>query len=273
MQLVWLTDIHLNFLDKQERKLFYASILRKNCDAVFISGDIAEAPCLVEILNEMADHIGRPIYFVLGNHDYYKGQVSEVREKMTYVSQNHEYLFWLPASGIQQLNKNTILLGQDGWADGRLGDYPNSRVVLNDSRKITDLFEAKMMGKFSLLAKMQMLADIDASQLEDNLKEAIDKNPKKIIVLTHIPPFEESCLYEGAVSDPEWLPYFSSKVMGDVLRQTAEQNPSIDFLVLCGHTHSPSEYQPLNNLMVRAGSVEYSHPKIQDIIFLSDLDI
>ncbi len=82
MKLAWLTDIHLNFLEKQERKLFYSEILNKSCDGVLISGDIAEAPCLIEILNEMVDEIGKPIYFVLGNHDYYRGQVSELRNKI-----------------------------------------------------------------------------------------------------------------------------------------------------------------------------------------------
>lgn len=71
-KLVWLTDIHLNFLNKKERELFYNEILTKNCDAVLISGDIAEATCLIEVLNEMADQLKKLIYFILGNHDYYR---------------------------------------------------------------------------------------------------------------------------------------------------------------------------------------------------------
>lgn len=55
-------------------------------------------------------------------------------------------MFWLPASGPQLLANNTILLGQDGWADGRLGDYQNSRVILNDSRMIADLFQESLLG-------------------------------------------------------------------------------------------------------------------------------
>lgn len=267
-KLAWLTDIHLNFLDKQERKLFYDEILSKNCDAVLISGDIAEATCLVEILNEMADQLEKPIYFILGNHDYYRGQVTEVRNKVAELSERHDHLFWLPASGMQTLKNGNILLGQDGWADGRLGDYQNSSVSLNDSRMILDLFQANTLGKFQLLSKMQQLADVDATQLEDDLKKAVKQDPKKIIVLTHVPPFKEACLHEGVISDPHWLPYFSSKVMGDVLKQVAKENPSVEFLVLCGHTHSKAEYKPLDNLIVRAGSAEYSQPEIQDVISL-----
>ena len=79
----------------------------------------------------MATYIEKPIYFILGNHDYYKGQVNEVRDAMRMLTDTHKWLFWLPASGIQKLCSNTLLIGQDGWADGRLGDLTNSRVVLN----------------------------------------------------------------------------------------------------------------------------------------------
>ncbi|CZH31084.1 phosphoesterase [Legionella pneumophila] len=58
-----------------------------------------------------------------------------------------------------QLNNNTILVGQDGWADGQLGNYDDSQVVLNDSRMIADLFQEKLLGRSQLLAKMQQLTD------------------------------------------------------------------------------------------------------------------
>ena len=87
---------------------------------------------------------------------------------MTGLTKSNKYLFWLPASSPQRLNKDTILVGHGGWADGRLGNYYNSRVVLNDSRMIADLFQEKILGKSQLLAKMQQLADLDASHLQGN---------------------------------------------------------------------------------------------------------
>jgi len=266
MKMAWLTDVHLNFLDESGRKSFYQKIVDTECDVVLICGDIAEAPCLVDILNEMLSQIKRPIYFVLGNHDYYRGQVEQVREKVAALTQSNELLFWLPASNMQLLDNNTILLGQDGWADGRLGDYENSRVVLNDSRMIADLFQEKILGKYQLLDKMQLLADADALELKYNLIAAIAQKPQKIIVLTHVPPFREACLHEGKISDDNWLPYFSSKVMGDVLMKVAQENPSIEFLALCGHTHGSANYQPLSNLIVKAGEAEYYLPQVQEVI-------
>lgn len=266
MKLTWLTDIHLNFLDKNGRKIFYQEIVNTHCDAVLISGDIAEAPSIVDILKEMADYVNKSIYFILGNHDYYRGQVNAVREAITTLTKTHDQLFWLPSSGIQQLTKNTLLLGQDGWADGRLGDYQNSYVSLNDSRLIADLLQERILGENQLLKKMQQLADADAILLQNDLINALKLHPKKIIVLTHVPPFKESCQHLGQISDENWLPYFSSKAMGDILLPIAQENPAVDFLVLCGHTHSAANFQPLKNLTVKAGTAEYYQPMVQEII-------
>src|SRR3990167_9124768 len=251
MKLAWLTDIHINFLDQDERIQFYQKIIRKKCDAVLISGDIAEGNSVVDLLMEMADVIQKPIYFVLGNHDYYFSSVANIIKDMTQLTKTHSGLHWLNISGIQMLNENTILLGQDGWADGLLGDYQNSLVVLNDSRLIAELFQQKVLGKNQLLQKMQSLADSDAKNLKSDLLKAITHNPKKIIILTHVPPFKEACFFQGKISGDDWLPFFGSKATGDVLLEIAQQNMNIEFLVLCGHTHRKACYSSLNNLMVK----------------------
>jgi predicted phosphohydrolase len=59
---------------------------------VLISGDIAEAPTVSEILGEMAQHVAKPIYFVLGNHDYYKSSVAKVRQTITELSQENRLI-------------------------------------------------------------------------------------------------------------------------------------------------------------------------------------
>lgn len=268
MNLAWLTDIHLNFLNTDARKSFYQEIINTESDAVLISGDIAEAHSIGDLLKELSHFIKKPVYFVLGNHDYYRGQIHVVRNEMTQLTQSDEYLFWLPASNPVQLNKDCYLIGQDGWADGRLGNYYDSRIVLNDSRMIADLFQEKLLGREQLLAKMQALADYDAMQLRLQLIKATMKNPKKIIVVTHIPPFREACLHDGKISDDNWLPYFSSKTIGDVLDDIGMTYPEIDFLVLCGHTHDKAIYNPFSNLLVKAGHAKYNQPEIQEIISL-----
>ena len=142
----------------------------------------------------------------------------------------------------------------------------NSPVSLNDSRLIADLFREKLLGKVPLLNKMQQLADIDANHLYNKLETAATENPDKIIVLTHVPPFRETTLYEGKMSSDDFLPFFSSKATGDVLTTFANEHPFIKILVLCGHTHDPCEYHPLDNLTILAGRAEYNQPSLQRII-------
>lgn len=95
MNLAWLTDVHLNFLDANERKKFYQEIINTSSDGVLLSGDIAEAPSIKNILQELSNFIKKPIYFILGNHDYYRGQINEVRCEMTRLTESSEHLFWL----------------------------------------------------------------------------------------------------------------------------------------------------------------------------------
>ncbi len=267
MKHAWTTDIHLNFLDITSRKDFYNEIIELNTDGVFISGDIGEAPSVDNLLLEMGQEINKPLYFVLGNHDYYRSDIQSVREKMNELTQSNELLNWLPVCNPIDLSNGMVLIGVDGWADGRYGDYENTPVSLVDSRLIIDLYQQKSLGKYPLLTKMQSLADDDASQLQIKLQEAAKlSNTKKIIVLTHIPPFPQACMHEGKQSDDDWLPFFSSKATGDVLLAFAKKNPEIKLLVLCGHTHSDANYQPMDNLEVRAGAAEYYYPVVNSVI-------
>lgn len=266
MKFSWLTDIHLNFLEQQDRFAFYDAILAMQSDAVLITGDIAEAPSVKILLTEMAAAIKQPIYFVLGNHDYYRGFVHEVHAAMTTLTQESEYLFWLPAAGIQQLTSDVVLVGQDGWADGRYGDYANTQVNLNDSRLIADLFQQNIRGKYCLLDKMQELANNDAVTLRCDLLSALKNNPKKIMVLTHVPPFKEICFNKGKAMLDNYLPYFASKATGDVLLEIAKGNPEVEFLVLCGHTHDRAYYQALNNLVVKVGEARYGEPRVEAVV-------
>ncbi len=267
MKLIWLTDIHLNFLDLDERQAFYAQIVHAKADGILLTGDIAEAPSIADILQEIANSIQKPIYFVLGNHDYYRGGIAAVQTKIVALTKKEPLLYWLPASPPILLDKHTVLVGQDGWADGRYGDFHSSRVAMNDSLLIADLFQQKILSRDSLLDKMQQLADQDAAQLQASILEAIENHQlRKVIVLTHVPPFKEACQYQGKISNDQWLPFFASQATGDVLMALATQYAAIEFLVLCGHTHGSAHYQALNNLVVHAGHAEYYQPELQDFI-------
>jgi hypothetical protein len=71
---------------------------------------------------------------------------------------------------------------------------------------------------------------------------------------------------EGKISSDDYLLFFSSKVTGEILMHAAESYPEIEFLALCGHTHSKGFFKPYPNLIVKAGASEYGKPSIQEVI-------
>ena len=73
MNAAWLTDIHLNFLKHNQLEAFLLLLSEKLVDCFLISGDIGEADKIIDCLKYAESVLKRPIYFVLGNHDYYEG--------------------------------------------------------------------------------------------------------------------------------------------------------------------------------------------------------
>lgn len=268
-KIAWLTDIHLNFLKYDARKKFYLDVSETYADLILITGDIGEAKDVCGLLTEMSININKPIYFVLGNHDYYHGSVSGVRGDILNLCAQNNNLHWLGKPEIVVLDNQTILVGHDGWADGRYGDYDHSTINLNDSRLIAELFQVQLLGKSMLQKEMQKFADADATILGETLHQAAKAHPKRIIVATHVPPFPECSWHKDKPSDENWLPFFASKVTGDVISEIVQQYPAIQFLVLCGHTHTAKTINPVGNLEVRAGCAQYYQPAVQRVIDLS----
>lgn len=261
-RICWATDVHLNFLDARGLDGFCRAITGKDADAVVITGDIAEAPSLQSLLSSVAEAVRLPTYFVLGNHDYYRGGIGPVRALAEELSVCSPWLRWLPASGIVELTQDVALIGVDGWSDGRLGDYDRSPVVLNDYLLIEDLAG---LGKRARLDKLNRLGDDEAAALRAPLREALGRY-QQVIVATHVPPFKEACWHEGRISNDDWLPHFTCKAVGEVLRAAATAAPGRTITVLCGHTHGAGAAEILPNLEVRTGGAEYGEPRIQGVL-------
>jgi 3',5'-cyclic-AMP phosphodiesterase len=259
MRLAWATDIHLEFLTPPALAAFCVTLARSSAEAFLLSGDISQARGLHKHLRILERTLERPIYFVLGNHDFYHGRIAEVRDRVREISGISAYLKWLPASGPVELAPSTGLLGHDGWADGRFGDYAHSPILLNDYRLIDDFVGLDPGARLSLLNR---LGDEAAAYLRRELPGAVARW-NRLIVLTHVPPFAEAAWHMGRQSDDDWLPHFSCKAVGEALVEAARMHPDRDFRVLCGHTHSAGEVAVLPNLRVTTGAARYGEPVIQ----------
>ena len=263
-QFIWLADIHLNFLDDQTLARFINRLAKKKPDGIIIAGDIGEADSLMQYLAMLSDKIACSIYFVLGNHDYYRGSIDHVRSELIELVKGRSNLKWLNTCEAISISPTTALIGHDSWADGRLGNYWKSEVQLNDFVLIGDFIGRT---KQECLNRMMSLADEAAAHFRRALPLALEKH-NKVIIVTHVPPFAASALYRGKVCEPDWLPFFSCKAVGDVLVSVMAAHPDKEALVYCGHTHSSAAFSALPNLRVITGAAVYGRPTIHKEIII-----
>lgn len=261
-RLIWITDIHLNFLDQAGVEDFFIDLATVEADGLLLSGDIGEAPNIGLYLNALGNQFGKSVYFVLGNHDFYRGSLAGVREKASAICSACPNLCWLTQAGVVALSETTGLVGHDGWGDGRLGDYWGSSVSLNDWWLIA---EFAGLDKGRRLEKLHALGDEAGAHFRAILPDAL-KQFRHLIVVTHVPPFRQACWHEGRLSDDEWLPHFTCKAVGDALVEAFAVHPERQMTVLCGHTHGAGEAQILPNLRVLTGGAVYGAPVIQRVL-------
>lgn len=268
-RVAWLTDLHLEFVwyedEKQRLRALFEELRSLAPDYILIGGDTAVADSLERTMENLAAEFPVPIYFVLGNHDCYYGAIGDARNTSARLSEAYDKLHWLTDAGVVPLSERTALIGHDSWADGRLGNGNQSSVLLNDYRCIKDFECLRPKERFEL---MNQLGDAAAKYVEEHLIKAL-KNYTEVIFLTHAPPFREACWHDGQISEDDFLPHFTCKAVGDVLRAIMEEHANCNLTVLCGHTHGTGCAEILPNLVVKTGGAEYGHPKLQGIIELS----
>jgi predicted phosphohydrolase len=266
-RIAWLTDLHLNFLTAEELRAFLDLLADAHADGVLISGDIAESRDVASFLQQLADAAGATVCFVLGNHDFYYGSIRGVRRQMVELCEQDPRLVWLNTAGALELTPRVGLVGHDGWADARLGDYERSHVMMNDYVLIEEFAGVDKERRWPLL-KAQ--ADEAAHAIRQSLPQALQMY-ERVVLVTHVPPFREACWHQGQISDDEWLPHFTSHAMGTTLLDIMRHYPRRELTVLCGHTHGLGEARlgKYENIQVLTGGAEYGAPEIQRVFEFS----
>ena len=124
MRIAWTTDLHLNFVDAARIDRLIEELRDSQSDAVLIGGDTGEAVSFARHLKRIADALEVPVYFVLGNHDYYHSSIANVRRVARTLSQQYVLLTWLSEIGPIWLTEETA----PGWS-WRLGGCPGGRLL------------------------------------------------------------------------------------------------------------------------------------------------
>ena len=146
-------------------RAFYDRVAAERPEVLLVTGDIGEADSVRRYVDELAAIA--PVYFVCGNHDYYRSSIEAVRGELV---QAKGAARWLPAQEPVQLDARTVLLGVDGWGDARCGDL-ESTVQLSDWQLIED-FAAARYDRQARIALLQELGTIEAFSLGELLGRA-----------------------------------------------------------------------------------------------------
>lgn len=271
-QIVVISDLHYEHLTEETEKNlleeFLSEIAPELYSAIILTGDISNSTNFDELLRKFrtATDIRVPIYFVLGNHDFYGGDYyNTIKKAKSVVNTNTEegqLIYLTDVDESIRLNNpdadnTTYLIGVDGW-----GDMNNGIIRTGIARRINDFHQIQ---DFSYTSDVETHARIannigydNAHKLRKQLDDAILKNEaRRIFVATHVPPFPEVAYYDGKPTEEDWLPYFTCKHTGDVLIEAARRYHWVKFVVVCGHTHNQAKKVILPNLTATCIGAEY----------------
>lgn len=266
MRLAWITDPHFDHCDKGWADSLFASLLEADPDGVLLGGDIAEGENLLPALERFAEELSCPTWFVLGNHDYYRGAFLPVEEAVAGLCRRQKHLHWLRGDRVMPLTRHSALIGEGGWGDGRHGDFPGSPLtqVVADFHCIPEL-QARRNDLPGLQERVEQLGREAAGRLEAGLNHALERFPR-VLILTHVPPFPQASWYRRRHSNPEGTPHFCWISGGETINRALDRHPGRGITVLCGHTHNEGSFTPRPELTVLTGGAQYGKPRITGML-------
>lgn len=247
--MLWLTDIHVDFKNKETVDRFFDSIASEKARGICITGDMADKEQSISFLEELSKKVDFPIYFVLGNHDYYGSSILSFQKKIESFFEGNPSVVYLPSQEEIGVSDTTAIIGIDNWYDLEIGNYFKSEVRLRDFTEIADFM---ILEKHQLYDHFQKGSRNTIFQVKRKLEKAFE-NYAHVILLAHVPPFIEACLYKNKPADEEHAPFFIQGLLGSFLLEFMEGYREKSLTVLSGHTHHKAFYQPLPNLVVKVG--------------------
>lgn len=234
-------DLHLDFLTDKQLDSFFEEVNKE--DFIIIAGDICEAYSF----SRYAKRFTTQVYFVYGNHDFYKSSFQNVLNLMK--PKNFHMLDNHPVD-----MGDYMLMGKNLWYDLKAGDFKNSDVWLNDFKLIWEFMNKTKSEIKEIINKM---VNFGISELREEIKSC---KHDKIVIVCHYPPFPEVSMYRGEQSDSDHLPFYCCKSLGDLLLEF----PDKEFTCLSGHAHYACQKQ-IKNVNAIVGEGDYEKPFINEV--------
>ena len=277
MKLAWLTDVHFDHLSPHRFDQFLQGLAGTECDAFIITGDVSDGFRVVNDIEHLCEMVERPVYFVLGNHDYYNSSTELVRRDVSSLCMRDQRAVYLPNRSYVALTEKVALVGHDCWYDAVYGDWKTSGFRMCDWVLIDDYVDAGAAvngghGRVLdpnmpvIVGKSRALAMQGVEHIERGIDAAIADGFVRIVIASHVPPFDDAHIHEGKKGDANAQPWFTSGLLGQMLEGKAWSNPGCLFTSLSGHTHGNYVGNRISNLHVKVGGARYGHPTVHGII-------
>lgn len=249
-RLLWLSDTHLNSIPFWLRERYFTRhVNAHDFDSIVITGDISTGKHLKRDLIWLTQTFQElPIYYVLGNHDYYGRGFQKTHHMVQPLAISHPNLTWLTETDVVSLSPSVALVGHEGWYSASFGNPLDMKWALDWFR----ISEMQCLSILDRIAMFGMLASQSALHIRRKVMAAVQSHDT-ILIATHFPPHAESTSSIGRFRD-FWMSYRTNVPMGDVLLQLAEEFPHKKFIVLAGHTHIPCSVSVRDNLEFHVGT-------------------
>jgi 3',5'-cyclic AMP phosphodiesterase CpdA len=261
MRLAWVSDTHLTFpLDKFH---LLNCILDAKPNAVIHSGDITQWGFnTISSLKYIGKRIGRPFYFVLGNHPIWFSSFKYMYDEVRKLCREYENLIWLEDISFLTLKDDIAICGAEGFYDGRVGNSKYLKYTF-DWFLIEELRNLSSMER--RLEKFKELADYSAKCAIGKL-EAAFQNHNTVYFCTHYPIFSEANRTDW-FSEAFWEPYNTNVVLGNAIKFFMKDRPKKKLIVLSGHIHTPST-TIYKNIECRVGRGNYLKLSEEEMFYI-----
>lgn len=260
MRLGFATDIHIDHLvdDKgYARQRGCGRYIAEGLDALIIGGDISTGVHFKDHFTAFCKGAGIPVYFVLGNHDFWDAPDAVVR--VTAAS----FPGYLDQAGVVELAPAVGLVGRSGWYDTLTGNPFDSPIKVNDWHRVERLIPAWRIPQL-LQQECRQWASEEAEKARIDLEKAAAAYPR-VFFVTHFPCFTKACWDEHGRPDVEengWWPWSIDTTLGHVLLEVTAKHPQVDFTLLTGHTHGGGRTQLTTNLTCISGKARDGVPQL-----------
>lgn len=308
-RITWLTDAHLSAADDAARRACLDAIRAQEPDLLVVTGDLATGEDTLDGFRWLLASLPCPIAAVLGNHDVWDaGPIRQTRFEMQGLATGSRgRLVYLPYVPVLTLGPGSgvALVGHDGWADGRAGDFAQSPGRLLDHptvrgqaeayraagarlsdqqiahlgervrarQGVVEVYDYTRIHDFAAVdyverpRVMVALAEESVTHLTAAVRTALERHDT-VLIATHFPPFVEVARYEGGPSEDAALPHLINVSLGCALVALADSHPHRELVVLAGHTHHAAHAVIRPNLQVHVGGAATGRPMPQPVLWV-----